>query len=103
MPLWISTPDANWRVSFCNITPRETKFHIDSQKTQSEARTVGIREYIVKFARVRERASVDDPVGDPQIWIDIDRLGDPRYFVRFHFSSSIDDWLLRTELLILAH
>jgi hypothetical protein len=41
MPRWISALDANQGVSFCNITPRETKFYIDSQKTQLEVRHGG--------------------------------------------------------------
>jgi len=38
MPRWILTLDAKPGMSFCNITLRETKIYIDSQKAQSEAR-----------------------------------------------------------------
>jgi hypothetical protein len=54
---WISTLDANRGVSFCNITPREAKFYIDSQKTRSEARYGGDEEI---HSEVCESTSVSE-------------------------------------------
>jgi aromatic ring-opening dioxygenase LigB subunit len=78
MPRWISTLDANLGVSFCNITLRETKFYIGSQKAQSEARYSVDKRILSKvYERERQRAQCVCVT----IRLVILDLGDPRYSI----------------------